>query len=171
LRPFFWIAFAVLIILSLFIYGLSINKEKSELQKAKLQLSEKNQQLTDCVLEKRESDAKINEQALKINEQKAIISENEKKISGLRAFSSGYGKLTIYSQCTGYSRISVTVDNDYWGTLDYYFTGQPNCGQDGTISKFLTVGKHRIRGRYNRWYWDYYITIEEGICNFTHFSD
>lgn len=171
LRPIFWIAFVGLMIFCLFIYGLKINKEKTELQEARLMLAEKNQQLSDCSGESEILRNKLNELELKITEQSNAIIENGKKLSALQAFSSGYGKLTIYSECTNCSPISVTIDDEYWGTLNSYFTSEPFCGQDGAITKFIPVGKHRIRGSDRRWSWEFYVTIEENICTVSHFSD
>jgi hypothetical protein len=181
---------------------MKISQDRTDLTKTKRELEQRNQKLSSCNSENEEKSNKISElnstikeQQQKITEQSNSLSQNETTISNLQTrvydlekrpprieyrdkpepyhtYGKGYGKLTIYSECKTCSGIQVTVDGENWGVLNYYFSGQPNCGQDGTISKIVTVGKHHIKGKdKNNYIWDYYTTVKEDKCNFWHYGN
>lgn len=202
LRPSFWYAFVILVIVVLFIYGMRISQDSSNLTKAQKELEQRTEELTSCNDENELKSKKLSElnnilagQQQTISEQSNSLSQNQGTIADLQTrlfdlenrpprieyrdkpepyhtYGKGYGKLTIYSECSTCMGIHVTVDGEDWGVLNYYFSGQPNCGQDGTISKIVSVGKHHIKGKdKNNYTWDYYTTVKEDKCNFWHYGN
>jgi len=135
-----------------------------------------------------EKDELINQKEIFINElQNELIAERNKppkiitkyqdkiiyqeKPEPYHPYGKGNGMLTIYSECNKCPKIQVTVDGENWGVLNHYFSGQPNCSQDGTISKIVLAGKHYIQGKDgNNRTWSYYTTVTADKCNFWHYS-
>jgi hypothetical protein len=80
----------------------------------------------------------------------------------------GNGKISIYTSCPDGGTTTVFVDGILIGKLDTYYNDSLDveCGDSGTVSKILKVGKHIITAEdeSNRtWKFDEY--IQEGICD------
>ena len=205
----FWLIFTIVVIISLYLYGLKMIGDKTEIAQTKKALASKIDELETCTTEgnakaKQIEDLKktistqnstITEQTNSISQKETTIQELQNTVTELQntppkvvtkyqdrtvykdkpepyhPYGKGYGKLSIYSECNKCSNIQVTVDGEYWGALQYYFNGQPNCGQEGAIAKTVLVGKHHIIGKdNNNRTWDYYTTVKEDVCNFWHYS-
>ena len=57
------------------------------------------------------------------------------------------GKIMIYSK-SSYLPVDIWINGSYKGQLNSYFNGQPNCEQNGTITVAVSVGRHKIEGKY-----------------------
>ena len=195
LRPSFWYAFIGLVIVVLFIYGMGISQDKTDLTKAKKELELRNKELTSCNNENELKSKKISElnktistQQQKISEQSNSLSHNEITISDLRAtvtdlenrpqrseyrnkpepyhpYGKGYGKITLYKTCNCYN-LQFWIDGEFAGQTKSIFSSyDPSCGQEGTVSKIVLAGKHRIQGEDKENHsWDFYVTVTEDKC-------
>lgn len=190
----FWATFIGSVIVVLFIYGIHIDDSKTELQQKRIALKQKEHELLRCNQDNILKSEKIQELNRTITNQRNVlsklafnISQKEELISKLdntvrelenkpppepyHQYGNGNGKLTVYSECNNCPSILVTVDGEDWGILKYYFSGEPRCGQEGTITRVVLAGKHHIQGKdSNNRTWNYYIIVREDNCNFWHFS-
>jgi len=74
------------------------------------------------------------------------------------------GKTSIWTSVG--ERFEIYLNNSYQGTLTQYFTsGNPNCGQDGTLSLVLPAGQYTFSAKSNRNTWTGNLTIYKGECN------
>jgi hypothetical protein len=72
-----------------------------------------------------------------------------------------------FSTNYGYSgAVNIWIDNKYYGSLNEYFsTGTPNCGQEGTLTIPVTSGIHRYRAEdATGFYWEGTIN-SNGSCS------
>ncbi len=195
LRPSFWYFFIGLVIVVLFIYGMRISQDRTDLTKAKKDLEQRNEELATCKEESEVKSNKISElnktirgQQQTITEQSNSISQNETTISDLQArvtdlenrpprieyrnkpepyhpYGKGNGKLTLYKTCNCYN-LKFWIDGEYAGQTKSIFSSyDPSCGQEGTVSKIVLAGKHRIQGEDQENHsWDFYVTVTEDQC-------
>jgi len=73
------------------------------------------------------------------------------------------GQLMIYSN-SDYLPIEIWIDGNYQGTLNSYFSEQPNCGQEGTITATVSVGERRIEAKYKGYTFNTREAVEAGKC-------
>lgn len=90
----------------------------------------------------------------------------------INPYGKGYGKITIYTTCKDCGNTDVWIDGKKVGILDFYFTNGAFCGEDGTVSQRLKVGKHKIFMRdTDSTEWEQEVYIQEGICTVQGFRD
>lgn len=56
------------------------------------------------------------------------------------------GQVAVWTSRSSGPNIDVSIDGVAVGTLTQYFTGTPNCGDAGTITRTLPVGSHTVKG-------------------------
>lgn len=56
----------------------------------------------------------------------------------------GNGEICIYSTCGNCANLKVYVDDTLLGIIDGYFDVVPNVGEDGSLYKYLSKGKHTV---------------------------
>lgn len=80
-------------------------------------------------------------------------------------YGKGYGKITLFKSCNCYN-LKFWIDGNYAGQTNEIFNSiKPYCGQNGTVSKIILSGKHRVQGKdQENHYWDFYITLSEDQC-------
>jgi hypothetical protein len=72
------------------------------------------------------------------------------------------GQLSIWTDYA--TQIAVKVDGSPVGTTTSYFTGQPACGQSGTITIALPAGAHAVSGVSGQTTWNGTATVVAGQC-------
>ncbi len=78
-------------------------------------------------------------------------------------------KVSFYITYISYSNdVSLYIDSKYMGTFSKYFNQEaPNCGQDGTITTYLSKGYHKFyayeRTTGNSWSGDFTITKNDCV--------
>jgi hypothetical protein len=74
------------------------------------------------------------------------------------------GKASIWTSVG--ERFDIYLDNNYQGNVTQYFSsGQPNCGQDGTLSVVLPAGQYSFSAKGSRNNWTGTLTVYKGECN------
>ena len=193
LKPWFWVFFIIIIIISLYLYGLHILEDRTELTQTKRTLEITSQNLKNCTEDNLAKTKEISEQQIEINRLSASITQNNYKITQLNdsilklvnrppeieykdrivykerpetyhPFGKGFGKLSIYKKCNCYS-LDVSVDGVYWGRLTDVFTNSVYCDQDGALTKIVMIGSHHIEGKDEEGHhWNFYATVAEDQC-------
>ena len=80
-------------------------------------------------------------------------------------YGKGYGQLTIYTLCSNGGATKIWVDGEFFGSLNYYKTGEVYCNSSGTISKPVLSGNHYIEAKdaANRT-WKKHLVVTEDNC-------
>lgn len=69
--------------------------------------------------------------------------------------------------------IDVSIDGSYYGQItSYYYTGQPDCGASGCVTKTVSPGYHSIYAECSSYNWsgsNYY--VESGECYTVHLGN
>lgn len=80
------------------------------------------------------------------------------------ATSNPTGQLAIWTS-NQYGVAQVYIDNENVGSLTSYYTGQPDCGASGTVTKTLSAGSHTVKGTNNNTNWGPMgVTVQTGRC-------
>ena len=172
----FWYSFVILVILSLFLYGLKLDNDISLIEQLKKDLEESNRNLTKSqklVIDYKNEINNINTLILKKNE---TISEQRHEINRLNnllnpyhEFGKNKGKLIIYTSCKNGGKTKVTINGKFKGNLTRYFiNGSPDCygsRYGSVISEIVIAGSHHIKAEdENGRTWDFYVIINEDQC-------
>lgn len=76
------------------------------------------------------------------------------------------GTVSFWHNKKGGGPTDVWVDGRYIGEINSYFKkGEPNCGQDGTLTYEYKPGTYRYEAENNRNIWSGTITIRSGQCS------
>lgn len=87
--------------------------------------------------------------------------ENFKKAN---PYSENNGKISIWTNVG--EEFDIYLNNNYQGRVTEFFTsGQPNCGQDGTLSVDLPAGQYSFLAKGSSNNWTGTLTVYKGECN------
>ncbi len=194
MNKWFWIIFTIAVFVGLYLYGLKMISDKTEIALTKKALILANGELKKCNIENTVKNSKISELQVKIKQLNSKIIQKENLISQLNdsittlvnrpseieyryntvykekadsfhQFGKGNGKISLYKTCNCYN-LKFWVDGEYIGKINLkYNSGIPSCGEDGTVSKIVIAGKHHIIGKDEENHsWDFYVTVIEDEC-------
>ena len=166
-------------IIGLFLYGLKMIGDKTELAQTKKALELANEELTKCNQDNATKTVKINKLQRLLERQRNTITQNNNIITQLNDsiymlengfesyhfYGKGNGKLVVYTTCVDGGNTSVWIDGEYIGLLDKYQKDIVDCNTSGTISKIVLSGKHHVTGKdQSNKTWDGYVMVSEDQC-------